>query len=271
MIFSIFEDLRAGDQQNLQNPKFANKDDLAIWISTTLIQALNQLIDLTSCYFDKLLFLLPQTLNLLKSCLISDNETLSRIGSTCLQKLVDKNLTKLDASAWEMIATFFVELFEETTPYFLFFRLDGPDDQYCAKLPYLKQPLPPPPDRKEFQKLVPKCSLHSVAVQTLQDVLSTGNNETVICSIPGVSLLRLMDCFRKSHRFASDFNECIGLRNALHKMGYMTQVPNLLKIETTSANFYLDTLIKLYSGKHPLKHDFKDQVEQQLMPYYIFT
>jgi brefeldin A-inhibited guanine nucleotide-exchange protein len=126
VLFSIFDDLKQSQTNiNLQNSKFANKDDMSVWLSTTLIQALVQLVDLLTFYYDALSFLMNELLDLLKVCLLHENEALSRIGCTCLQKLIQKNCKHLEDQDWIKFTLFFVNLFEETTPYFLFFKYDG--------------------------------------------------------------------------------------------------------------------------------------------------
>lgn len=60
----------------------------------------------------------------------AENDTLSRIGTSCLQQLLEKNVKKLSTARWERIATTFVKLFRTTTPYQLFdeslrIELDG--------------------------------------------------------------------------------------------------------------------------------------------------
>jgi brefeldin A-inhibited guanine nucleotide-exchange protein len=126
VIFSIFDDLKhSSSVTNTMNSKFANKEDMSVWLSTTLIQALGQLVDLLTFYYEGLSFLLGDLLDLLKVCLTHENETLSRIGATCLQKLIQKNCTHLRDDCWEQFTKLFVTLFEETMPYFLFFKYDG--------------------------------------------------------------------------------------------------------------------------------------------------
>jgi brefeldin A-inhibited guanine nucleotide-exchange protein len=138
------------------------------------------------------------------------------------------------------------------------------DQEFMDKLKFLPVQIGPPPERKEFQKQISKCALNSLVVQTLQDVISS--NDEVFSCIPAKHLFKLMDCFQKSYNFSAVFNSCIGLRNTLHKSGYMAQVPNLLKIETMSAQFYLALLMKLYTNKHPFQHEYHSETEKRLIP-----
>ena len=50
----------------------------------------------------------------------TENDTLARIGTSCLQQLLEKNTGQLDSARWERVARTFVDLFKITTPYQLF-------------------------------------------------------------------------------------------------------------------------------------------------------
>lgn len=49
-----------------------------------------------------------------------ENDTLARIGTSCLQRLLEGNINKLSVVKWERIITTFVKLFKTTTPHQLF-------------------------------------------------------------------------------------------------------------------------------------------------------
>lgn len=50
----------------------------------------------------------------------SENDTLARIGTSCLQQLLQNNARQLSPTDWERVITTFVWLFKTTTPYQLF-------------------------------------------------------------------------------------------------------------------------------------------------------
>ena len=50
----------------------------------------------------------------------SENDTLARIGTSCLQQLLQSNARQLSPTDWERVITTFVWLFKTTTPYQLF-------------------------------------------------------------------------------------------------------------------------------------------------------
>ena len=49
-----------------------------------------------------------------------ENDTLARIGTSCLQQLLESNVKKLSPARWDRVATTFVKLFKTTTPHQLF-------------------------------------------------------------------------------------------------------------------------------------------------------
>lgn len=71
-----------------------------------------------------------------------ENDTLARIGTSCLQQLLESNVSKLSAARWERVVTTFVKLFRTTTPHQLFdetlrVEMDGtspdlPDGMYIC-------------------------------------------------------------------------------------------------------------------------------------------
>ncbi|UNI20431.1 guanine nucleotide exchange protein for ADP-robosylation factor [Purpureocillium takamizusanense] len=97
-----------------------NHEELSVWLSTTMIQALRNMITLFTHYFDALEHMLDRFLELLALCICQENDTISRIGSNCLQQLILKNVTKFTAEHWARIVGAFCELFERTTAYQLF-------------------------------------------------------------------------------------------------------------------------------------------------------
>lgn len=100
--------------------KVPNHEELSVWLSTTMIQALRHMITLFTHYFDALEYMLVRFLGLLTLCICQENDTIARIGSNCLQQLILQNVQKFEAEHWEKIVGAFVELFEKTTAYELF-------------------------------------------------------------------------------------------------------------------------------------------------------
>lgn len=97
-----------------------NHEDLSVWLSTTMIQALRNMITLFTHYFESLEYMLDRFLDLLALCICQENDTIARIGSNCLQQLILQNVTRFEPEHWGKIVGSFVELFERTTAHQLF-------------------------------------------------------------------------------------------------------------------------------------------------------
>ncbi|KAJ9418516.1 hypothetical protein QL093DRAFT_2386360, partial [Fusarium oxysporum] len=115
-LYPIFMVLRSRPEMS----NVLSHEELSVWLSTTMIQALRNMITLFTHYFDALEYMLDRFLELLALCICQENDTISRIGSNCLQQLILKNVTKFKPEHWNKLVGAFVELFERTTAYQLF-------------------------------------------------------------------------------------------------------------------------------------------------------
>lgn len=100
--------------------KALNHEELSVWLSTTMIQALRNMISLFTHFFDSLEYMLDRFLDLLALCICQENDTLARIGSNCLQQLILQNVSKFTPEHWEKIVGAFVDLFARTEATALF-------------------------------------------------------------------------------------------------------------------------------------------------------
>ncbi|OIW32278.1 hypothetical protein CONLIGDRAFT_264713 [Coniochaeta ligniaria NRRL 30616] len=115
-LYPIFMVLRSRPEMS----NVLNHEELSVWLSTTMIQALRNMITLFTHYFDALEYMLDRFLELLALCICQENDTIARIGSNCLQQLILQNVTKFTPEHWSKIVGAFCELFERTTAYQLF-------------------------------------------------------------------------------------------------------------------------------------------------------
>ncbi|TDZ20193.1 Protein transport protein SEC7 [Colletotrichum orbiculare MAFF 240422] len=115
-LYPIFMVLRS--RPDLNNA--LNHEELSVWLSTTMIQALRNMITLFTHYFEALEYMLDRFLELLALCICQENDTISRIGSNCLQQLILKNVSKFTPDHWSKIVGAFCELFSRTTAHQLF-------------------------------------------------------------------------------------------------------------------------------------------------------
>ncbi|KAI9362470.1 hypothetical protein DFJ73DRAFT_620704 [Zopfochytrium polystomum] len=281
VLFPIFDDLKLSKSEHT---KFANKEDFSVWLSTTLIQALRLFVELFGVFYTTLQPYIDGMFDLLVICMTQENETLARIGSTCLQSFVESNAAKFDEAMWDKICREFRRLFELTTPDGLFFDYheqvpEMPDAssgslalpllEFIDGVPILvgrRQPL-----RSEYQGLIVKCVLHLLVIQTLQEVLLAGDNQNpdvVLNAMSGDHVLDLLDCLERSYNFARAFNRDMELRIALYRMGFMKQLPNLLKQETSSIAIYITVLVKLFMDTAPERVERRSTIGGRLLPLF---
>ena len=107
-------------QSKSEMAKAPNHEELSVWLSTTMIQALRHMIALFTHYFESLEHMLDRFLDLLALCICQENDTIARIGSNCLQQLILQNVSKFNPDHWTKIVGAFVDLFNRTTAYELF-------------------------------------------------------------------------------------------------------------------------------------------------------
>ena len=116
VLYPIFVVLQSKSEMS----KAPNHEELSVWLSTTMIQALRNMISLFTHYFESLEHMLDRFLELLSLCICQENDTIARIGSNCLQQLILQNVTRFTHDHWARIVGAFVELFNRTTAYELF-------------------------------------------------------------------------------------------------------------------------------------------------------
>ncbi|KAG8526609.1 uncharacterized protein KY384_008810 [Bacidia gigantensis] len=116
LLYPIFMVLKSKSEMT----KVLNHEDMSVWLSTTMIQALRNMITLFTHYFDALEYMLDRFLDLLALCICQENDTIARIGSNCLQQLILQNVPRFTPHHWHKIVGSFVELFERTTAHRLF-------------------------------------------------------------------------------------------------------------------------------------------------------
>lgn len=282
VLFPIFDDLKLSRSES---SKFANREDMNIWLSTTLVKALREFVGLFHFFYQSLSFVMEGLLDLLALCITQENEALARIGASSLQQFVEMNAASFDNEAWTKVCAAFAKLFQATSPAGLFFLReqgfqlaapisadsltreeddstgveqespgDGQQPPRADTPPETPEDMPPaspmtrekaPLSKKEFQQTISKCVIQLLIIQTLHETLS--QNPVVYDNISTETYLTLLENFEKSYEFAKRFNNDTELRLALYRAGYMQQLPNLLKQETTAASCYAAGLLKLFT------------------------
>ncbi|KAJ7638783.1 hypothetical protein FB45DRAFT_903821 [Roridomyces roridus] len=285
LLFPIFAVLKSSQDVS----RFSTQEDMSVWLSTTMIQALRNLIDLYTFFFDILERTLDGLLDLLCVCICQENDTLARIGTSCLQQLLENNVTKLSAARWERVAMTFVKLFKTTTPHQLFdeslrVEIDGSSPELAESGDLNGQTILPAPlspnseqmrtdvkttsaDRRRiFKQIIVKCVLQLLLIETTNDLL---RNDQVYNTIPPEHLLRLMGVLDHSYQFARSFNDDKELRTGLWKVGFMKHLPNLLKQESSSASTLVHILLRMYYDPRPEHQAARPQIADRLMPLAV--
>ncbi|RPB21977.1 hypothetical protein L211DRAFT_886029 [Terfezia boudieri ATCC MYA-4762] len=322
LLFPIFMVLKTRSEFG----HFRNDEAQTMWLSTTMIQALRNLIALFTHYFDLLERMLDGFLDLLVTCICQENDTIARIGSSCLQQLILQSVKKLRPEHWSKIVTSFVQLFESTTADQLFsaatsgskgptsesqrkpydaddsgdgenslqinglappiLDTNGPDEiskehspdekrqtvtnidleDYKPVSQLQQQPVVTAARRRFFNKIITKCVLQLLMIETVSELFS---NDSVYNEIPSKELLRLMGLLKKSFSFARKFNADKELRMRLWREGFMKQPPNLLKQESGSAATYISILFRMYHDDKVERRQSRDAVEAALIPLCV--
>ncbi|KIK93499.1 hypothetical protein PAXRUDRAFT_144955 [Paxillus rubicundulus Ve08.2h10] len=281
LLFPIFAVLKSS--QGLS--RFNTQEDMSVWLSTTMIQALRDLVDLYTFYYETLERFLDGLLDLLCVCICQENDTLARIGTSCLQQFLENNVNKLSAARWEHIASTFVKLFRTTTPHQLFdeslraeidvntseFETNEGNDQAILPAPLSPTNDRPPSEtkpslsdrRRVFKQIIVKCVLQLLLIDVTNDLL---RNDIVYNTIPPDQLLRLMGVLDHSYQFARMFNDDKELRTGLWKVGFMKHLPNLLKQESSSAATLVHVLLRMYFDKRSGHRSTRPQIAERLLP-----
>ncbi len=121
LLYPIFMVLKSKSEMT----KVLNHEELSVWLSTTMIQALRNMVKLFTHFFSSLEYMLDRFLDLLALCICQENDTLARIGSNCLQQLILQNVQKFTLEHWRQIVKAFVELFQRTEATALFSAAAG--------------------------------------------------------------------------------------------------------------------------------------------------
>jgi brefeldin A-inhibited guanine nucleotide-exchange protein len=249
--------------QDILHPIFRNhaknesKDQ--IWMSTTLIQALRNLISLFTTYYKKIHFLIDELLGLCVSFLLSDDETLGRLGSDCLVSFIEGNIKSFTDEVLDKIIDRIVSLLEVTSPSALYFDVTGKLD-----VTPFGSLFSPKPHKKEFNSIITKCVQHLLVIETSHKILSGAEKVAVYEHLSSRHLFKLGDALNGSYIFAKSFNNDLALRKELNKMGFMKQLPNLLKQETSSVSCFIIILSRMFIDE--TRSGMKEEVEKRLIP-----
>lgn len=239
-LFPLFAVLREPTPDN---------DDLSLWLSSTLIQALRSIVGLFAAYFAMLEHELDNFfLELLKTCICQENDTVSRVGNECLQQLIKENATRFTPQHWHIITTKLVELFKETLATELMDRQ------------ILEHPKP-----DAFRSTIAKTIQSLLITDTVRELIHVPE---IFGNMPVSDILRLTTRLRISYSFARDFNRDHALRVELYHRGVVPQTPNLLLQEKKTSQAYISVSMRLYREKTRFENDpqARTDIAEELLP-----
>ncbi|ODQ80015.1 hypothetical protein BABINDRAFT_167115 [Babjeviella inositovora NRRL Y-12698] len=262
--------------------QFGSDDELSVWLSTTLIQALRNMVALFTHYFEALSRMLDGFLELLISCVCQENDTIARIGRSCLQLLVVENMSRFSPAHWNQITEGYVRLFDLTTAKELFkadplnstyittgadgvdivhdiANLNLDDDSVLLEVRTQIQLQ----KAKDKSAIVVKCVLQLLMIESLSELLL---NDEFYGVIPFLCMVQLTGLLETSFRFARDFNDDYNLRVRLFNSGVIDRLPNLLKQESSSAAVFIGIQFRLYCDTAKVEPVHRKQLIDALVP-----
>jgi brefeldin A-inhibited guanine nucleotide-exchange protein len=161
------------------------------------------------------------------------------------------------------------------------------------KSPALSNSLTYAEQRRIFKQIIVKCVLQLLLIETTHGLLQ---NDDVYNTIPAEHLLRFMGVLDDSWRFARRFNADKDLRMKLWKVGecgalsgwlegrgqgwsergcllgadqmpgFMKQLPNLLKQESSAAATLINVLLRMYRDPREAHRATRNGVLERLVP-----
>ncbi|ODQ68350.1 hypothetical protein NADFUDRAFT_54895 [Nadsonia fulvescens var. elongata DSM 6958] len=246
--------------------KYSNQDDTSVWLSTTMIQALRNMTALFGHYFSVLERMLDGFLTLLHDCVCQENDTISRIGSSCLQQLIVQNMTSLTDEHWHKIVGGISRLFQENTAHELFTSCNAnmPDDENLQdNEPPVQTTTINPENQKVFRTIIVKSVLQLLMIETVDTLFS---DENIYLHIPPCELLAIAEVLRGSYHLSHTFNSDNHRRLQLWKAGFMKQMPNLHKQEINSALTYLKIMFHVYNDPNSVTLEQHYQIGELVIP-----
>ncbi|KAJ1509470.1 guanine nucleotide exchange protein for ADP-robosylation factor [Coelomomyces lativittatus] len=231
----------------ITKPSSSREEELSVWLSTTMVQALRQFLDLFGTFYTQLAQKLPDILVLIKACVLQENEMLARLGSSCLQQLMENNCHLMSEIEWAQVCICIAELFQATEAHALFdpSTLSPSDTQATV-----------------FQQILVNCVLQLLLIQTLLDTIP---NSHVYSHIPNPQLFVLIESLEKSYQFSKKFNGDLTLRTDLWKCGFTNKLPNLVKQETSSLTCILHLLFQIYCDTSENRHPMISKIDEKLI------
>ncbi|EGV59934.1 Sec7-domain-containing protein [Yamadazyma tenuis ATCC 10573] len=267
LLFPIFEVLH--NRWGLSNFDDTN-DNFSVWLSTTLIQALRNMIGLFTHYFESLRSRTSDFLSLLISCVCQENDTIARIGRSCLHTLLIENAEKFNDDEWKLIIDCFRTLFQLTEARELFDLDPLKTEEVSLEVeedPNVSEVVGG--DTSQFSKhqekssIVVKCVLQLLMIESLSELFE---NDVFYEAVPYEYLKDLADLLNESFKFSKNFNDDYDLRVRLWNAGIIERLPNLLKQESSSSAVFINIMFRMYCDDDKTNTESKEYIIDTIVP-----
>lgn len=256
-LFSVLNDSERPGEDLVGSRRDENKrEEVSLWLSSTLIQALKSTVSLFTAHFDQLQHALDVFfLELLETCILQDNDAVARMGNSCLQQLIHDNATKFQSTHWHVIATRLVKLFKVTTASKLLSR-EVLDDASVD-------------GAQVFKNMIAKTVQTLLVIETVRFLLV--GSTTVFSAMPMPEILRVLTRLQNAYNFARSFNHQLDLRLELFKRGFFKQTPNLLLQESVAAQTYVSAAMRLFKSRERFELDpaARNDISEELIPLCV--
>ncbi|KAK4536532.1 hypothetical protein CDCA_CDCA08G2557 [Cyanidium caldarium] len=246
----IFDDIRhlpGGDRFEAQLDGDVGGHDSRDWAKTTGAGALRGLLTVFEAHFAVMRGLFADMLDLLRNWVCQEHEAVSREGVGCLQRLVDQSAASMSPDEWQQVTRLIDEAVETMTPHEI---MAPPTDEGSAAAE--SPPSSPGAERAaarhriDFRAVRCKCVVQLLLIQLVREMIDTHYQHLAVADV-----LALAGSVRRSFAFARAFNADFGLRFGLWRAGFMSQVPNLFRQDTTGRMVYLLALFRLMADERP--------------------
>lgn len=283
LLFPIFGVLSNHWELNNLN----DNDKLSVWLSTTLIQALRNMVTVFTHYFDALSRMLDEYLNLFISCICQENDTIARIGRSCLHSLLIENANKFNQDQWDLITRAIHDLYDLTTAKELFTadpmhaskEYPSIDDEVYSNMSQglvsKSEALKSAPEdhindtearlqrSRDKSSIVVKCVLQLLMIETLSELFK---DDRFYESVPYANLLQMAGFLKFSYDFSRRFNDDYDLRVRIWNAGVIERLPNLLKQESSSAAVFINIMLQMYCDEDKADNEAKGIIMNEIIP-----
>jgi brefeldin A-inhibited guanine nucleotide-exchange protein len=256
--------------RNIVNPIFEDLNDQEINIgresnSAVLIHGLRLLVSLMTEHFTFFLEkdnqrdnscrqFLYDSIDRMVEMMTKSDENLTNLGQTCFQQFLVSNGSKFDNATWIWVSSRIEKSFQMTSPIELVqcsIRSERdvkiPEELEIAVKTGVNEWVELNLEDLDFSKTIVKCVTHKELLLTLKDftALEIQGRGSIISVMPEACRKIMLRNLYFSYAVARMFNSLTGLRQAIHKKGWVSQLPNLIDQETISFSAYMNTLVQI--------------------------